>query len=203
MSELLKNQKITEFIQIDSQGHIQSTSDDRSLYSDLLHEESEKARKRGFEEGEKNGYNKAKEEEGAYLKLLQTIAEKFLEQKSGLLEQLKPEIIEMAIACAERIIRVELSQREKLVKLIDSFLQVHISSFQGEVVKICLHPDDFVLIEASLSNLKYDKKEIKGVRFGSDKDLIRGDFRIETKTALLNFNISRELDDLRSKILRY
>lgn len=200
MSKLQKNQNPTHVITVGPRGQMQEGYDDQSHYLALLEEENEKARKSGFLEGEKSGYKKAKEESLAIYQMLQTIAQKFLEQKNALIEQLKPEIVEMAIIAAEKVIRVELSQREKLVKLIDSFLQIYISSFQAEVVKIFLNPEDLATFESAF---KLDKKEIKSLRFCPDKNLLQGDFRIESKSSLLNFNINRELEDLRAKILRY
>lgn len=172
------------------------------VFFELMREECSKAYQMGRADGEKVGYEKAQEEQGALLHLLGAISEKFLEQKKQLLEKLKPEMIELAIACSERVVRVELSQREKLVKLIDSLLELNVAFFEGEVVKIYLCPEDLVMIEASLTHQHSAKKEIKSLKFVSDSLMKRGDFRIETKQSLLNFNLSRELEDLRSKIMR-
>lgn len=183
-------------------GMIVDSEEQHESMFELLQEESAKAFERGRAEGERKGYEKAKEESLALVQMLETIIGKILEQKKRLFEHLKPDIVELSMAIAERIIRIELAQGDKLVRLIESFLTLSGPSFQGELVKVILSPEDLVMIEGHLTRLSYDKKEIKSVRFLADPLIHRGDCRIETKTALLNFTIARELDDLRSKVLR-
>jgi flagellar assembly protein FliH len=180
-----------------------ATQEDESLkFSELIDQERLKAYQMGKTEGEKIGYEKARDENSAFLLLFQKIVDKIIEEKKRLLEDLKPEVIDFAISCAERVIRIELSEPEKFVKLIDSFLMFTSPTFSGEVVKIILSPEDLVMIEGHLSKVSYDKKEIKGVRFIADPKLKTADFKIETKSGLLNFMVNRELEDLRSKILK-
>ncbi len=201
MSEVvLKDEIVQGTVRCTPLGQIQASETRESGFTELLNEEKQKACQRGREEGEKIGYAKAKEEMEAFLQLLQTITEKMLEEKKRLFDELKPDIIEFALTVAERVIRIELSQPEKLAKLIESFL-TH-SAFQGETLKVILAPEDLVMLESHLQKISYDNKEIKGLRFASDSFLRRADVRIETKTAILNFALSREMEDIRSKVLR-
>jgi flagellar biosynthesis/type III secretory pathway protein FliH len=200
IASILKNEPIQGTIKCLQNGQIARGASEPEGFFELLNEERAKAYERGKEEGEKVGYAKAKEEMEAFLTLLQTITGKILEQKKTLFDELKPQFIEFAISLSERVIRIELSQPEKLAKLIESFLN-H-ANFQGETLKIFLAPEDLVMMESQLSKLNYDKKEIKGVRFCPESLQKRGDVRIETKTSILNFSLSRELEDLRAKVLR-
>lgn len=179
-----------------------STSDQEEISGDLVTIERIEAYQKGKEEGERQGYEKAQKELEAFVNLLQTMAAKILEQKKSLLEHLKPEIIEFSLAICERVIRQELAQPEKLARMIDSLLATATASLQGDLVKIILSPDDLILLENHLTKIQYDKHEIKGIRFNPDPTIRRGDCRIEAKTGLLNCTISRELEDLRSKVLR-
>ncbi len=168
----------------------------------LLANERQDAYQKGKTDGEQIGYEKAHHEVAAYFELLQRIIEKILEQKHNLCERLKPELIEFSLTVCERVIRQELSQPEKLAKMIDSLLAGAAVSLQGDLVKIVLAPDDLVLLEKHLNKIQYDKREIKALRFVSDPLMRRGDCRIETKAGLLNCSISRELEDLRTKVLQ-
>ncbi len=169
--------------------------------ADLVEEECRKAFQRGQEKGEKIGYRKALDESKVHVDLLQTMARKILEQKKHLLDQLKPEIIEFAIAVCERVIRKELTQPQALVRLINSLLASATPSLKNDTIRIVLSPDDFVMLEKSFHHIQYDEREVEGVRFVSDPLMRRGDCRVETKTGLLNYDISRELADLQSKIV--
>ena len=173
-----------------SDGNLEPLQEDRSAYQ------------QGQKKGEDEGYDRAKKEFGAFYTLLQSLADKILEQKKLLLKQLKPEIIDFAITLCERVIRQELSQPEKLVRLIDSLLTSATTSINGDMVKIILSPEDLVLIESHRNKIQYDKREIKGLRFVPDSSVKRGDYRIETKRGILNCSIARELEDLRSKVLK-
>jgi len=179
-----------------------SELDENENIESLLNIERQEAYLKGSEEGEKNGYLKAQKEALTYISLLQKVTAMILEQKKRLLEHLRPEIVEFSLAVCERILRQELSQPEKLVRMIDSLLSSATGTLQGDVVKILLSPDDLILIEKHLNQIHYDKREIKSVRFIADPLIRRGDCRIETKTGLLNCTLSRELEDLRSKVLR-
>lgn len=171
-------------------------------FQEALIQERLEAYQKGKEHGEKLGYEKATNEMSALMTLLQKMVQRILEQKERLLQQLKPEIIEFAIAICEKFLREKLSQPEKLVRLIDSLLAQSIPFFQGELVKIVLSPEDLVMLEQHLKDFHYDRREIKGLRFLSDPELRRGDFRIENKSGLLNFLLQRELEELRGMIER-
>ncbi|MCC5832891.1 MAG: hypothetical protein JJU12_07610 [Chlamydiales bacterium] len=168
----------------------------------LVEEECRKAFQRGEEKGEKIGYHKAVEESKVFLDQLQMMARKILELKNRLLDQLKPEIVEFTLAVCERVIRKELSQPQALVRLINSLLVSATPSLKNDTIQIVLSPDDFVILEKSFTQIQYDKREIAGIRFVADPLMRRGDCRIETKTGLLNYDISRELADLQSKVLQ-
>ncbi len=171
-------------------------------FVDLFEEECRKAFQKGVEKGEKLGFNKALDENKVFLSLIQTVARKVLEQKHRLLDQLKPEIIEFAMTVCERVIRKELSQPHALVKLINSLLTSATPALKHDTIQIVLSPNDFVLLDKSFDQIHYDKREIEGVRFVSDPTICRGDCRIETKTGLLNYDISRELSNLQTKVLQ-
>lgn len=176
--------------------------DEKESTEELLAAERLESYQKGKEEGERLGYDKAIKEMGAYLAMLQTIASKLLEQKKHLLDHLKPELVEFSLVVCEKVIRQELSQPERLAKMIDSHLATATPFLQGDLVKIILAPDDLIVLEDYLGKIQYDKREIKSLRFVPDSSIRRGDCRIETKTGLLNCSISRQLEDLRSKVLR-
>ncbi len=190
MSEVIRGEKIERVLRCSSDGRLEPFQEDQSAYQ------------KGLKKGEEEGYDRAKKEFAAFYTLLQSLADKILEHKKHLFQQLKPEIIDFAITLCERVIRQELSQPEKLVRLIDSLLTAATTSINGDMVKIILSPEDLVLIETHRSKIQYDKREIKGLRFVPDPAVRRGDYRIETKRGILNCSIARELEDLRSKVLR-
>jgi flagellar biosynthesis/type III secretory pathway protein FliH len=165
-------------------------------------EEQISAFKKGEVQGEKRGYERAMSETHMLFTLLQKLAEKLLEQKNHLLDQLKPEVIEFALAICERVIRKELSQPEIMVHLINSLLTFSTPQFRHDTLRIVLAPEDLIMLENHLSHIQFDKREIEGLRFHSDPLMRRGDCRIEGQNGVINHTISRELADLQAKILQ-
>lgn len=198
--KIIRNETVQGVVRCLPGGEVTGAREISEGFHELLNLERAKAFAMGKEEGEKSGYRKAKEEIQTLFHLLQAISDKMLEQKKELFSHMRIEVIELVIAIAERVIRLELSQPEKMAKLIESFLD-H-TAFQGEIVKIFLAPEDMSMMEAALHKLEYDRSEIKGVRFESDVLQRQGDVRIETKASMMNFQLMRELEDVRQKVAR-
>jgi flagellar assembly protein FliH len=167
----------------------------------FVEDECHQSFQQGEERGEKRGYAQALRDTQVLFELLQTLARKLLEKKERLLDELKPEVIEFAIALCERVIRKELSQPEAMVKLINSLLNVCAPQLQHEVLQVVLAPDDLVMLEEHLARIQYDTREIAGISFRADPYIRQGDCRIETQAGLLNYTISRALADLQAKVL--
>lgn len=163
-------------------------------------EEKKKIFLKGKEEGEAIGYERGQHELSTLFPLLSSIARKLLEKKEELILEAKREVLELVFVICEKILRSELSQKERFAKLVESYLSFDSSSFQKESVKVYLSPEDLMILQSHFGEFSYDKKEIEEISFLSDPLLQRGDFRIITKTSLLNCTLARQFEDLRSKL---
>lgn len=193
---IIRGETVQEVALLSASGELLCS--EKEEFVDLAADENQRAFQRGEERGKRN----ALEENKVFFDLLQTMTRKVLEQKHTLLDQLKPEIIEFALAICERVIRKELTQPQAFVRLINSLLSAATLSLEDDYIQIILSPDDFMLLEKSFDQIHYDKHEIKGIRFASDSLVRRGDCRIETKSGILKYDILRELTDLQTKILQ-
>lgn len=148
---------------------------------------------KGRDEGERRGYAKAVEELRRFTTLLHTIADKLIEQKKAMLNQLKPEVIDFSLEIAEKVIRKELSDPKAHEKLINSLLNQAIKTFSGESLTVYLASDDLVMFQ--------ERCPLQGgnINYAEDAMLQCGDCRIEAKSGVLTAHISRELEDLRAK----
>lgn len=194
--QVIKEEKITESAVLTTDKKL-LFFDARSSVHSFLEEDYQTAFQHGKSEGESLGYARALDELDALFGLLQNLTQKLLEQKNRLLDRLKPEIVELAIAISERVIRKELSQPETLLKLIHTLLSCCNSEGNSDVLRITLASEDAAMIERHLNN-----KAIEGIVLHADQMLMRGDCRIEMRTELLHYSISRELADLQAKILQ-
>ncbi|MEZ5315181.1 MAG: FliH/SctL family protein [Chlamydiales bacterium] len=198
---IIRGEKVEQVAMLSPNGELIQSN--HEAFTNLIEEECKKAFQNGHEKGERIGYQKALDENQSFLHLLQKMAHKILEQKNHLLDLIKPEIIEFIIAICERVIRKELNDPDSLVQLINSLLNSTTPSLKNDVVHIVLSSEDFMMLDKSFDKIQYDKREIKHIRFTSDPLMRQGDCRIETKTGLLNYDISRELANFQEKVLNH
>lgn len=136
-------------------------------------------------------------EEKVIVSLLQKVTEQLLVYKKQLLQQVKPQLIDLAILLCEKVIRQQLSNPQALAKMIDSVLLAEMGSIDDEKVFVVLCPEDLILLKESHNLFDFGKK----IQFISDPQLNRSDVRIETKDTMINATIIRQLQTLRSKMI--
>lgn len=193
---IIRDGKVQTRVFLSEEGEITTAEHESSAITKLLEEEYKKGFQAGLKTGIKQGHDKAEDELNSFSNLLQKIVEKLLEERNALYEKLKPDLVSFCLAVSERLIRSELSDPEATTKLISSLLAL-LPADQEEMIKITLSKDDLQTISGYL-----EEREIKGIRFIADNWMQRGDVKIETKSGLLHYSISREIENLREKILK-
>lgn len=168
----------------------------------FVEEECSRAFQNGREQGEESGYDRFAAETHTVFEMLTKLAYKLLDLKKKLLDQLKPELVEFSMHICERVLRKELSQPETMAALLNSLLHLCERHFKEETLHVFLAPEDLEMLKGHLSQMPVEHREVKGIHFQADPLVRRCDCRIEAKTGLLNYSISRELADLQAKILQ-
>ncbi|NGX60768.1 MAG: hypothetical protein K940chlam9_00236 [Chlamydiae bacterium] len=138
------------------------------------------------------------EENEAWLTLIEKIGKTLLDYKKELLEKIKPELIEFSLRVCERVLRNELADPENLTRLIDSLFSSAFSLFEEEKLTLFLAPHDLARLEASLLS----EKKWEMVRLCVDPMMQTGDVRIETKTRMCRYDLSRELALIQENVLQ-
>lgn len=179
---------------------VHSHEEEKSKINNILQEERERSFQLGLKKGEALGYEKARNELSLAFHTVHKMGEMLHEQKTQLLNQMKPEVIEFALSVCEQVLRKELSQTETFIKYLQSLLTtMHISSVDG-IFHVFLAPEDLIMLDPFFSEIESILNPIKDIRFLPDSTLTRGDCRIESKTGLLNSSIAREIENLRLHI---
>jgi flagellar biosynthesis/type III secretory pathway protein FliH len=155
---------------------------------------------KGKQEGESLGYERAYKELNALFPLLRTLAGQLLVKRKEILSSLKIEMGELSLAICEKLLRTELSQKEKFLNLIHTYLEPLIAYPQEKIV-VFLSPCDFQKIKSDL-DIRYFENPDKDVElvFLSNEKLAQGDFRIETSTSIKDASLSIQIEDLRAQI---
>lgn len=165
----------------------------------LIYLEIEKAFEMGKKEGESQGYDKARSESQSLCQLLHTLADKLMQHRKQLLIQVKPEVIELAFDIAEKLIRQELSQTKTLMQFIHALVMQAIGAFAGTPIKIFLNPENMLEIEPMLDSIQSQMRT--KLEFCADPKLTMGDCRIQSDVGILNAEIKKQLDHMKSRLL--
>lgn len=166
---------------------------------ELFRVEIQRAFCQGREEGERLGYAKASEERRHLCQLLHTLADHLVEHRKQLLLQLKPEVLDLAFQMAEKLTRQELTQPKPMLQFLNALLTQATSAFAGLPIKLFLAPENLLEIEQELEKLTAESKE--KLQILSDPKLRPGDCRIESEIGLLNAEIKKQLEHLKTRLI--
>ena len=168
----------------------------------------EEGKSQGFEEGKEVAFNEglekgcqdAKAEIGEVFELINNIAQQLSDEKNMLLEKFKPEIVKLAMAVCENILRQELQMPQRLAQLVGAIVKDAKSLASEEKISVLFAPDDLQKIEKIKHDLQ-GNMNMSQMKFLSDTSLSAGNFRVEAPTGMINFDIKRLLDDMQTSIL--
>jgi flagellar biosynthesis/type III secretory pathway protein FliH len=198
---ILRGEKISGEVLISANRELVTLRIGEQKMHSLFEQEYQKA----FEKGKSQGYKEGKRESQEALShlhaLMQKVAHRLLEHKQQLLHQLKPEIIEFALAAAFAVLKRELKEKETLIELIHHLLNKVSHYESSEKWHLFLSPQDFVKLEEGLGYLAPSFQSKGGISIHPDPTLLNGDFRIESEKTLLKFSLEREMQQIKQEVL--
>lgn len=170
----------------------------------------EEGKKQGLEEGKKQGVEEGKnyqnEEKEARLDdsiaLLLKLREDFKKHYDKLFDQLKPELVELCLQICNKILSVELENKQNMIQVIESVLKKARPIFGEGDVQLSFSEEDFEALEPYLGKLKGQHPQVKALNFQADDTLKKGDVRLETPLGIMQFDLDRQIEDLRENLLR-
>ncbi|MCH1430163.1 MAG: hypothetical protein GWP59_01810 [Chlamydiales bacterium] len=170
----------------------------------------EEGKKQGLDEGKKQGFDEGKnsiqeEEEGEaekQLLLLQEISTEYQLKLERSFEQVKPELIELCLKVCQKVIHDELKDPQALSKIVDAVLEKGRKLAGSSSVDIYFSDQDFEALGPTLGKIKGQNAQIRDLNFYSDDSLNRGSVKLETNFGIINFDVTRQIEDLRENLLR-
>ena len=170
-------------------------------YRQGLQDGYETGKSEGLDIGFKHGIEKSREELKSSIILLNTIAAAFRAKQEEAFEQAKPEIINFSITICEAMLRSELSKPKVFQEQIKRLL-IHAKEILKDVsIDVVVSPEDWKMLEQSLSTSSSDIEDLRKVNFIADKTMEKGNCRLETSLGLVNFDVKRHLNDLERRLL--
>ena len=168
-----------------SSGHAEGPSTEERLAA---------AYKRGFADGTR----KAEEDFGEASRALLHCCRQLDSVRETLIANSRREVIDFAIAVAERIVRVSVREQDRtIIATIDEALQRAIKS--DEFV-IALNPEDYQTVSARAEELQEGVSGLSSIVLKQDPSVERGGATIESDTCTIDATISAQFDLIRKEL---
>jgi len=163
-------------------------TDERALIS-RAQESAEEIKKNAFEEGYKEGIAKAHED----LKALNDELKKFMGAKQAVFEYIAPDIVEIAVDIAKKIIKKEVSEDPQIV--LGMVLDV-MNTLPRDVSKITVkvHPEMIETVNNGLTNLIYQSQTDAKINVIPDETIDDGGCIIISNNGIIDATINTQIE---------
>ena len=150
----------------------------------------------GFKQGRQDGMASGKGEVEYKGKLLAEMLESLAHPFEQLDENVEQQLVSLSLAIARQLVRRELkADPGQVIGVVHEALAVLPVGSQD--VKVCLHPDDVVLMRDAIAQSESDRNW----SLVDDPSLTRGDCRILTKVSQIEATLEKRLAAVVSKLL--
>jgi flagellar assembly protein FliH len=162
--------------------------------------EMDKLLEEAFEEGVRNGLEKAEEDYGSATRSLFTICQQLDSIRETIIANSSRELQEFAITLAERIVRSSLSENRKtIVATIEEALQRAIKS---DEFTICVNPEDYDIVMEKSADLVDGLSGLGKMLIKKDTGVERGGARIESENCTIDATISSQFEMIKEEMAK-
>ncbi|MFC1705329.1 type III secretion system stator protein SctL [Planctomycetota bacterium] len=159
--------------------------------AERIRQEAEQLRnehiKQGYDEGYRKGYGEA-------LQGLARLEKEYSEE----LDRLEPEVVQLSVQIAEKILGEEMQLRPEAI--IDIVAQALRTVRHQKDIVVRVNPSQVPIMEAQKSTLLGILSRAREVRIVSDESLRPGGCIIETEVGILDADIQTQLEEIRSAL---
>lgn len=168
--------------------------DDRNLVS-RAQEESENIKKSAFEEGYKQGIDKASSD----LQLFRDNLSKFMSAQKDVFEYIAPDILELSVEIAQKIIKKELDTDPQVI--INTILDVLKTVSKSEPkITIRVKPQAVQLIKDTLPNITYQYGIESKINIVADPSIEDGGCILQTNNGIVDASIDTQLEIIKKAL---
>jgi len=168
--------------------------DDRNLVS-RAQEESENIKKSAFDEGYKVGLEKAAQD----LDIFRESLSKFMSAKQDVFEYIAPDILEISVDIAKKIIKKELETDPQV--LINIIIDVLRSVSKSEPkITIRVRPQEVQFIKDTLPNITYQYGIDSSINIIADPSMQEGDCVFQTNNGIVDASIDTQVEIIKKAL---
>ncbi|MEQ8189110.1 MAG: FliH/SctL family protein [Candidatus Eremiobacterota bacterium] len=173
----------------EAQAKAKKLIEDAKQYCQQLQATSERE---GFEQGKNLGVEAGKQEAGAMMQQAMTLINRILEERRKVYEQVEPQVADLALKIAEKIINTEVTLNNEIVlNLIKSNLD-KIKDREEIIVRVS--QDDFPYVKEHEDELRKILEGVKKFRIEADGVVDKGGCMLETNLGNLDSRIEFQLE---------
>jgi flagellar assembly protein FliH len=156
------------------------------------------ARKRGADDGYKEGKEKGQTELDPVIATFREVAQSIREQRELVLQRAEPELVRLAMAIAERIVHTELTTNANVV--VENVRSALTRILSREVVTLRVNPADHEIIRAQRDAI-HAASDVEHLRIVEDQRVDRGGVIVETEAGTIDAKIATQIMEARRAIL--
>lgn len=181
--------------------------DARSLKSRAVKEGREEGYQKGHEEGAEEGHRQAFEQASMefrnatrkLIEALQAMLRDVEEQRKRMIEKAKIDLVALAIAVAEAIVKREIVKDEKITVL-NVRKAIELSSRKSDLV-IRVHPDDLKAMKEFVPELQQTFASLTRVDIVADDRVMRGGTVVTNPEGVVDADIRTQLQEIERELL--
>ncbi|MCW3488746.1 FliH/SctL family protein [Dethiobacter alkaliphilus] len=159
----------------------------------------ESARQRGYDAGYLEGMAAGQREGSRMQREAEELLADTRRMRSEMLEAVEPQVVELAVCIAEKLVTRQLSEEpDTVVPMVRELLQQVKET--GDIL-IRLHPEDVPLCRDKAAELQAELREHSSLSFLADTALSRGNCRVETSGAVIECMLDERFAKLRETLL--
>jgi len=153
------------------------------------------AEREGFEQGRNLGLDAGKQEAGVLMQQAMTLINRILEERRKVYEEIEPQIADLALKIAEKVINTEVTlNNDIVVNLIKSNLD---KVKDREEITVRVSPDDYEYVKQNEDELRKMLDGVKKFRIESDGVIEKGGCMLETSLGNLDSRIDFQMEILK------
>lgn len=162
--------------------------------------EMDKLLEKAFEDGVRNGLEKAEEDYGSATRSLFTICQQLDSIRETIIANSSRELQEFAIALAERIVRSPFTKnRETIIATLEEAIGRAIKS---DEFTIFVSPDDYDIVMEKSADLIEGLSGLSRIIIKKDTEIEAGGARIESENCTIDATIAGQFDMIREEIAK-
>lgn len=168
--------------------------DDRKLVS-RAKDEADSIKRTAFEEGYKAGIEKAEDDMKAFQAQLKT----FLTAKNEVFEYIAPDILEISVEIARKIIKKEVANDPQIVMNIILDILKGVSKSEPKVM-IKVNPSEVQFVKDSIPNAIYELGVEAKINVVGDENLQEGGCIFETSNGIVDASIDAQIEIIKKAL---